>query len=86
MANFDWTPVFWIVGGFGTVIVSLLTIIAYFIRQDRIGIDDRMNKHEEWIFESQKEIKELAKTTAVSLEHNAATMDIIRELVMKKKR
>lgn len=86
MANFNWDAVLWIGGGFASVIVLLLGIIAYFIRQDRLGLDDRMNKHEGWILEVQKEVRELAQTTAVSLEHNSTTMEILKDLVMKKKR
>jgi hypothetical protein len=93
MANLNWDAVLWIGGGFASVIVLLLGIIAYFIRQDRLAIekresgqDIRMDKHETWILDNQAEAKKMLQQQALVLENNTATIQILKQLVMKNKR
>jgi hypothetical protein len=93
MDNLNWDAVLWIGGGFATVIVLLLTIIAYFIRQDRLAIekresgqDIRMDKHETWILDNQEETKKMLQQQAVVLANNTTAIQILKELVIKHKR
>jgi len=82
----DWEPILWVGGGFAGVIVILLGWIAYLIKSDRDTNILRLDKHESWIIEVQKEVRELTKSTSVAIEHNSVSIEFIKELVNKRKR
>jgi len=77
----NWEIASWIGGALGAVISVLLGVVIWQLKTDRGAIVMRMDKHEEWIMGNQKEIKELAKTTGIAIEHNATTIEFVKELM-----
>lgn len=81
-----WELITWIAGGFGAVFTLLLSAIVYLIYSDKRQSTQRFDKHEQWIMEGQSELKELARTTGIALEHNATAIEFIKELMQTKKK
>lgn len=76
-----WEVINWIVVSFGSIFTLLLSAIVYLIYTDKRQSTQRFDKHEQWIMEGQSELKELARTTGISLEHNATTIEFVKEIM-----
>lgn len=55
----------WLIGGFGSIIIALLSVIAYFIKHGQDKIEVRVDKHDEEI----KEIALQSRETLTILKH-----------------
>lgn len=77
----DWTPILWVGGGFGTVIVILLGVIAYFVRSDREQSKIAWTKHDEELQKQHDEIREIQILMRTEQEHSKKRMDEIHEVV-----
>lgn len=64
----DWNPILWVGGVFLAVISGLLTWIAVLIRQDKQEVNLRLEKHEDWILQQQKDLAEMSQKTTVAIE------------------
>jgi len=77
----DWQPIIWIGGVFFSVITGLLGWIVWLIASDRTTIVTRMDKHEEWIMQTQTEIKDLARTTGIAIQHGETSIEFVKEMM-----
>lgn len=79
-----------IISALSFMVVSLLGVIGFFAKRRMDDQDARMEKHEKWIINQQKELTQMAQRTdkAIELiqqnqEHDRRRLELFEKLVMK---
>lgn len=57
----------WLLGGIASIVILLLSVIAYFVKKGHDSVEIRLNKHDDKFDKVHEEIKELAIGIAESV-------------------
>lgn len=79
-----------VIAALSFLVVTLLGIIGFFAKRRMDDQDERMEKHERWIMEQQKELTSMAQKTdkAIQLihqnqEHDRKRLELFEQIVLK---